>query len=574
MKNYTFGETMKNFLFPLRENKRVLAYSLSYFLSDALVNIWLLYFFKLITDNIENWINIYFYIFMLLVICKLFIVFYFRHFFGWFYPTMRKYFYSKYLWEFLKIDNNKTETYWTGKVISIVEKWISVWMDQLTLFLRDFLWAWLNFLFTLFLVSSINYFYWIIIIFIISFSLSLLVFIQKLNRKYRLQRRESNIEISRRIVNFIISKFEILQNYKWNTEIKKISSLLDFNEEVNKKITNNYFFVDIFSNFIIFWTRIFIVLFFVYWFNKWLITIWEFVVFVSFSYILERTLTTIMQSYYTFSNNLVDIEKVWEFFDWKSIINGYETWKDFIYKNWEIEIKDLTFSYYDWKNIFENFDLKIDGWKITSFVWNSWSWKSTLIKLISWYIIQSSWKIIVDRQDLNEISLKSYYKNIWYLTQEPSVFDWTVIDNLTYAIDRELKKWELEKVIKDARCEFINDLPFWLETEIWERWVKLSWWQKQRLAIAKIMLKNPKIILLDEPTSALDSFSEEQITKALNNLFVWKTVIIIAHRLQTVKNADKILVFENGKVIEEWTHNSLVEKWWIYGKMLELQSGF
>ncbi len=86
-----------------------------------------------------------------------------------------------------------------------------------------------------------------------------------------------------------------------------------------------------------------------------------------------------------------------------------------------------------------------------------------------------------------------------------------------------------------SKCEFIYDLPNGIDTEIWERGVKLSWWQRQRLAIAKIMIKNPKIIILDEPTSALDSFSEDKITKAMNNLFKWRTVIVIAHRLQTVK---------------------------------------
>jgi len=132
----------------------------------------------------------------------------------------------------------------------------------------------------------------------------------------------------------------------------------------------------------------------------------------------------------------------------------------------------------------------------------------------------------------------------------------------------------LEKIIKAAKCEFIYDFTDWLQTEIWERWIRLSGGQKQRLAIAKIMLKNPNIILLDEPTSALDSFNEEEISQALNNLFKWKTVIVVAHRLQTVKSADRILLFENWKVVEDWTHQSLIKKNWKYKKMLDLQTGF
>ena len=132
----------------------------------------------------------------------------------------------------------------------------------------------------------------------------------------------------------------------------------------------------------------------------------------------------------------------------------------------------------------------------------------------------------------------------------------------------------MKEVIKQAKCEFIYELENWLQTEIWEKWIRLSWWQRQRLAIAKIFLKDPQIIILDEPTSALDSFSEEQITKAMHNLFKNRTVIIIAHRLQTVKNADKILVLENWKVVEEGNHSELVKLKWIYKKMLDLQSGF
>ena len=132
----------------------------------------------------------------------------------------------------------------------------------------------------------------------------------------------------------------------------------------------------------------------------------------------------------------------------------------------------------------------------------------------------------------------------------------------------------LPTIILWVCSSFVYDFPNGLETEIWEKWIRLSWGQRQRLAIAKIFLKNPKIIILDEPTSALDSFSEEQITIAMHNLFKWRTVIIIAHRLQTVKSADDIILIEDGKVKERWTHASLVRKKWIYKKMLDLQSWF
>ncbi|MCP4523899.1 MAG: ATP-binding cassette domain-containing protein, partial [Candidatus Gracilibacteria bacterium] len=190
-----------------------------------------------------------------------------------------------------------------------------------------------------------------------------------------------------------------------------------------------------------------------------------------------------------------------------------------------------------------------------------------IAKLISGYITPNSGEIIIDNQKLSETSLKSYYRNIGYLTQDPSVFDGTVLENLTYALDEKVDEIKLKDIIIQAKCEFIYDLPNGLETEIGERGVKLSGGQKQRLAIAKIFLKDPKIIILDEPTSALDSFSEEQITKAMQNLFENRTVIVIAHRLQTVKHADRILVLENGEIIEDGNHENLVKKEGKYAKM-------
>jgi len=295
---------------------------------------------------------------------------------------------------------------------------------------------------------------------------------------------------------------------------------------------------------------------------------------MSITYVLDQILSNSIRLYIDFNKRYVDIEKLWDFFDNTPNIKWYTRWKKFIHKKWKFEIKNLSFWYSRGNKIFDNFSLKIEWEKVLALVWNSWWGKSTLAKLLSGYIRANKWDIIIDNQKINSISLKSYYKDIWYLTQEPSVFDGTILDNLTYAIDRNLEDNEVEKIIEFAKCEFIYDLPKWLETEIWERGVKLSWWQKQRLAIAKIFLKDPKIIILDEPTSALDSFSEERITKALHNLFKWRTVIIIAHRLQTVKHADRILVLENWKIIEDWNHKSLMKNKWHYAKMLKLQSGF
>lgn len=237
---------------------------------------------------------------------------------------------------------------------------------------------------------------------------------------------------------------------------------------------------------------------------------------------------------------------------------------------------NISFAYLSETNVLENFSLSIAAGTKVALVWESWSGKSTVLKLISAYIKPDFGKILVDNQDLAEIKLADYYRHIAYLTQEPSVFDGTIYENLTFALDTlpDDIDSKIRKVLLLSKCEFVYEFADGLQTEIGEKWVRLSWWQKQRLAIAKVMLKNPSIILLDEPTSALDSFNEDMISQALSNLFAGRTVIVVAHRLQTVKNSDKILYIQSGKVVEEGTHEQLISLWWLYKKMLDLQSGF
>jgi ABC-type multidrug transport system fused ATPase/permease subunit len=275
-----------------------------------------------------------------------------------------------------------------------------------------------------------------------------------------------------------------------------------------------------------------------------------------------------------FTKNFFSIEKVWDFFEKTEKNHQLDSWNKFHYLDWNIQIKKMNFSY--WKNIiFKDFSLELKGWSKTALVWLSGSGKTTLVKLISWFLTSYGWDIIIDWQNLKELDLRTLYRNIWYLSQEPSVFDWKIIENLLYGIDWETVDDDfIDKIISLAHCEFIYDFQDWLDTEIWEKWVRLSWWQKQRIAIAKVFLKNPNIIILDEPTSALDSFSEELISSSFDELFIWKTVLIIAHRLQTVQKSNEIIVFDWWEVIERWSHKILIERNWAYKKMLDLQSWF
>jgi ABC-type multidrug transport system fused ATPase/permease subunit len=230
------------------------------------------------------------------------------------------------------------------------------------------------------------------------------------------------------------------------------------------------------------------------------------------------------------------------------------------------------------KNIFTDFHLEIKGGQKVAIVGKSGSGKTTLAKLVTGLLHPKQGQVFVDGQNMRSVSLKSYYKYVGYLTQEPSVFDGTIKENLLYAVDKKdlekVNNMVIEEALRKAHCDFVLNMKKGLNTEIGEKGIRLSGGERQRLAIAKLFLKNPEIIILDEPTSALDSFSEDLITQSLEELFKGRTVIIIAHRLQTVKKADRILVLDSGRIVEDGDHESLVDKGGIYSKMLAMQSGF
>lgn len=287
--------------------------------------------------------------------------------------------------------------------------------------------------------------------------------------------------------------------------------------------------------------------------------------------IIETTLTYFIDNYKNFLKQYAHVEKLHRTFDDAEYMENYDDGENFIFRAWNVSIKDLKFAYDENNVVFDNFNLDIAGWKRTAFVWKSWSGKTTVVKLILWLLNPNSWTIEIDNQDVSKMNLVSIFKHVGYLSQEPAIFDWTIRENLS-SVKTDATDEEIIAALSQAECDFINRMKDWINTEIGERGVLLSGGQKQRLAIAKVFLKNPEIVILDEPTSALDSFSEDAITKALHKLMVWRTMIIIAHRLQTVKECDDIIVFGKNEILERWTHEELVRigKW--YKNMLDLQS--
>ena len=238
----------------------------------------------------------------------------------------------------------------------------------------------------------------------------------------------------------------------------------------------------------------------------------------------------------------------------------------------EITFKNVNFYYEKEEDITLNsINLEFKGGKMTSLVGHSGSGKSTILNLIPRIYDAQSGDITIDNQSIYKITLDSLRKEISFVSQETTLFDDTIKNNIKYAKENASDE-EIYEVVKLSSCEeFINKLPNKYDTLIGENGVRLSGGEKQRLSIARAMLKNSSIILLDEATSSLDSETEKKIQDALQILTRNKTTIVIAHRLSTILNSNNIYVIDKGKIVSNGKHTELLNKSEIYKSFYEKQ---
>jgi len=258
--------------------------------------------------------------------------------------------------------------------------------------------------------------------------------------------------------------------------------------------------------------------------------------------------------------------------DQKNMINDSSDAKDIKVKNSEIEFKDLNFSYEsEGEQTLNSINLEFKGGKMTSLVGHSGSGKSTIMNLIPRFYDSQSGDITIDNQSIYKTTIKSLRKEISMVSQETTLFDDTIKNNIKYAKEDATAE-EVLNVSKLSFCdEFINKLPDKYETIIGDNGVRLSGGEKQRLSIARAMLKKSSIILLDEATSSLDSETESKIQEALKVLTKDKTTIVIAHRLSTILNSSNIYVIDSGKVVGSGKHEDLLRKSELYKHFYEQQ---
>jgi len=240
----------------------------------------------------------------------------------------------------------------------------------------------------------------------------------------------------------------------------------------------------------------------------------------------------------------------------------------------EIDFKDLSFNFSETRKVLENINLVIKPGEKIALIGPSGAGKTTFVRLLLRLYTSTSGQILIDGQDIAKVTQESLRKSISLVPQDTILFHRTLSDNIAYG-KPDATKEEIEKAAQLAHCdEFIKNLPYGLETYVGERGVKLSGGERQRVAIARAILKAAPILILDEATSSLDSHSELLIQDALNVLIQSKTTIVIAHRLSTIQKMDRIIVINEGKIVEEGTHNDLlVKEESLYKKLWTLQAG-
>jgi subfamily B ATP-binding cassette protein MsbA len=258
--------------------------------------------------------------------------------------------------------------------------------------------------------------------------------------------------------------------------------------------------------------------------------------------------------------------------DQKNNINNAENAKELKINTANVNFKNLNFSYEasEGKTL-KSINLEFEGGKMTSLVGHSGSGKSTILNLIPRFYDAQSGDITIDNQSIYKATIQSLRREISMVSQETTLFDDTIKNNIKYAKENATDE-EVFEAAKLSFCdEFINNLPDKFETLIGENGVRLSGGEKQRLSIARAMMKKSSIILLDEATSSLDSETESKIQDALKILTKNKTTIVIAHRLSTILNSNNIYVVDSGKIIDHGKHEALIVNSELYKNFYEKQ---
>ena len=283
----------------------------------------------------------------------------------------------------------------------------------------------------------------------------------------------------------------------------------------------------------------------------------------------ERSLATLNMG---INQGLSAARRILPIIDIKNEVSDIKDNNDLKITNGNIKFENVSFAYKNTnEDVLKSVNLEILGGKMNALVGHSGAGKSTILNLIPRFFNVTDGKILIDNQPINNSSISSLRKNISLVSQDTTLFDGSIRNNITYANESATEEEIMEAAENSFASEFIEKLTNKYETLIGENGVRLSGGEKQRLSIARAILKKTPIILLDEATSSLDAETESKIQKGLNYLTKNKTTLVIAHRLSTILNSEKIFVIDKGQIICEGTHEELLKISSIYKNFYEKQ---
>lgn len=469
------------------------------------------------------------------------------------------------IWDILKMEYGTYLSKKSGSIYKNFDRWTWAQWEAVFFFLNDYAITILQIIWVTVFLSFVDF-----RMTLISLSLVPVMFIFGffMNRKTLKKQKQIN-EIYDKIFwniwdyfnNFLLSKTLWLEKKFEKEEIELINETTKKQAEISKWRV----IMGIYKNIIINLSRVVVIWFWAYFVINWELEFYKLFLFYAYLNYIYNPLDKLFSSFRNIQKIISEAKKFYEEFD-NLEKEDLISWENLEKISGKIEFKNVDFSYNSEKKILKNLSFTINSWETVAFVWNTWAWKSTIINLILRLFEAKSWEILFDEKNLKNISKESLRKHIWIVTQDVSLFNDTLRQNLLYAKENATEE-EIRNALENANAWFVKKLNLWLDTVIWERGLKLSWWEKQRIAIARLFLKNPEILILDEATSALDNKTEKQVQKALDNLMKWKTSIIIAHRLSTIQNAEKIFFLEEWVIKETGTYDELIAK---NGKFAEL----